>query len=213
MSLIEHNDLVQGSEGWLAARRGMVTASVVGKLVTPKTVKPANNDESRGLTALLVAERITGYSDPVWVTDDMIRGHEDEVRARDLYSLVRDEAGWKLGYSPDGVVGDDGLIEVKAPRSKKHLVTILSGEVPLEHMAQLQAGLLVTGREWIDYLSYSGGMPMWRKRVYADERWFDAITEAVTAFEATAAQMLADYETATVGLPATERVFELEIAL
>ena len=63
--------------------------------------------------------------------------------------MVRTEPGWKLGYSPDGLVGDDGLIEVKSRRAKKQLQTILSGQVPAENMPQLQAGLLVSGRSWI----------------------------------------------------------------
>ncbi len=224
MTLIELPDLIQGSEEWLDQRRGMVTASVVGKLITPSTVKPANNDYSRALTALLVAERITGWTDPVYVSDDMLRGHEDEPRARDLYSeryaparesgfMVRDDWGFRIGYSPDGLVGDDGLIEVKSPRAKKHLTTILSGEVPPEHMAQLQCGLLVSGRHWIDFVSYCGGMPMWVKRVEPDERWHEAIVQAVRAFEMTAEVMVETYRAATEGLPPTERVIDLEMVI
>jgi hypothetical protein len=67
--------------------------------------------------------------------------------------MRRDEDGWTLGYSPDGLVGDDGLIEIKAPRAKTHLRTILADEVPAHYMAQCQAGLLVTGRKWIDFVS------------------------------------------------------------
>ncbi len=224
MTLIELPDLLQGSDEWLDQRRGMVTASVVGKLITPSTVKPANNDYSRALTALLVAERITGWTDPVYVSDDMLRGHEDEPRAVEKYSehyapvtttgfMVRDDWGFKIGYSPDGLVGDDGLIEVKSPRAKKHLTTILSGEVPLEHMAQLQCGLLVSGRQWIDYVSYCGGMPMWVKRLEPDERWHEAIVAAVAAFEETADLMVEAYKARTHGLPATDRVIDLEMVI
>jgi hypothetical protein len=226
MTLIELPDLLQGTDEWMDQRRGMVTASVVGKLITPSTVKPANNDYSRALTALLVAERITGWTDPVYVSDDMLRGHEDEPRAIGRYSeaynipvtyptgfMVRDDWGFRIGYSPDGLVGKDGLVEVKAPRAKKHLTTVLSGEVPAEHMAQLQCGLLVSGRAWIDFISYCGGMPMWVKRVEPDQRWFYAIVNAVTAFEETAAGMVAAYHAATEGLPTTERAFEQEMVI
>ncbi|MBM4616348.1 hypothetical protein GS540_17880, partial [Rhodococcus hoagii] len=127
-------DLVQGTDEWLEQRRGIVTASVVGKLVTAKTLQPASNAESRGLTALLAAERITGWSDPTYISDDMLRGIEDEPKARDIYSehfapvtetglMIRDDNGVKLGYSPDGLVGDDGLIEIKSRRQKVHLET------------------------------------------------------------------------------------------
>lgn len=216
-------DLEQGSDEWHAARRGIVTASVVGRLITARTIKPANNDDSRALTATLVAERITGYTEPTFTTADMYRGIEDEPRARDLYSetyapateagfMVRDDWGYRIGYSPDGLVGDDGLIEVKSRRQKKHLQTILADAVPPENMAQLQCGLLVSGRAWIDYLSYCGGMPMWRKRVEPDPKWFEAIVEAVAQFEDNAAAMIAHYTQATEGLPATERP-DLEIVI
>jgi hypothetical protein len=218
VSLIEYPDVIQGSDEWHDQRRGIVTASVVGQLVTPKTLKIAANDKSRSIVAQLVAERITGYTDPTYVGDDMLRGIDDELRAREKYAevyerpvreagfLLRKEDTWQLGYSPDGLVGNDGLIEVKSRRSKLHLSTILAGEVPAEYMAQCQAGLLVSGREWLDFISYSGGMPMWHKRVLPDPVWQDAIVAAVEQFEELAAEMVADYAALTKGLPATERI-------
>jgi hypothetical protein len=275
MTLHTYPGLVQRSEEWYAQRRGIVTASVVDRLITsravsgseidcpecgagpgaactsmarrlsesptsiktlhssrtaraaisnlPPVLEVATGDDARGLTALLAAERITGHTDPTYQSDDMWRGIEDEPRAVDVYSehytpvtldgfMVRDDWGFKIGYSPDGLVGDDGLIEVKSRRQKKQLMTILSGQVPAENMAQLQCGLLVSGRKWIDYISYSGGMHMWTKRVYPEPRWFEAIIAAVEAFEETAARMVAAYNTATEGLPMTERA-DLEIVI
>jgi YqaJ-like viral recombinase domain len=217
ISLHVYNDLVQGTDEWLAARCGIVTASVVGQFITPKTIKPAANDISRALTMDLVAERITGHVEPVFPNADMERGTLDEPYARDLYSehyapatevgfMVRDDLGFRLGYSPDGLVADDGLIEIKSRKQKKHLATILADEVPLENMAQIQCGLLVSGREWCDYVSYCGGMPLYVKRVYPDIRWHLAIKEAVEAFEEAAATMVAAYQDATAGLPSTERI-------
>jgi len=221
VTLIQLDDLIQGSDEWLDQRRGMVTASVVGQLVTAKTIKPASNDYSRALTAQLVAERITGYTDPVYVSDDMLRGTEDEPRAIEVYSehyapvtttgfMIEDRWGFRIGYSPDGLVGDDGLVECKSRRPKKQLTTILTDEVPAENMGQLQCGLLVSGREWIDYVSFSGGMPLYVKRVTPDQRWFDAILTAVALFEDTAAEMVAAYHAATEGLPLTERAPDYE---
>jgi hypothetical protein len=217
MSLREFPELIQGSDEWFAVRRGIVTASVVGQLITTKTIKPAANDYSRGLTALLVAERITGWTEFVYSNAAMERGTMDEPIARGVYSehyapavetgfMIRDDWGWKLGYSPDGLVGSDGLIEVKSRAPKKHLATILADEVPPENMAQIQCGLLVSGRDWCDYVSYCGGMPMWVKRVTRDDRWTDAIVDAVTAFEETAAQMVDTYLERVAGLATTERI-------
>jgi len=225
MSLHTYPDLIQGSDAWLDARRGIVTASVVGQLVTPKTIKPADNDYSRALTALLVAERITGWSEPVYVSHDMLRGSLDEPVARGIYAehyapvaengfMVRDDWGFRIGYSPDGLVGDDGLIEIKSRRPKKHLTTIIADEVPIEAVAQIQCGLLVSGRQWCEYVSFCGGMPLWRKRVEPDPRWFDAILAAVETFEQTAAEMVATYQAAVAGLPATERTtYDMEIVI
>lgn len=224
MTLIELPDLIQGTDEWHDQRRGIVTASVVGRLLT-STGKVASNDTSRTLVAQLVAERITGWTDPVYVSDDMLRGHDDEPRAVAAYAeykdtdvrhvgfLVRDDWGFSIGYSPDGLVGDSGLIEVKSRRAKKQLQTILDDAVPAENYAQLQAGLLVSGREWCDYVSYCGGMPLYVKRVEPDPEWFDAITEAVANFEISADRMVDEYEAATEGLPATERAVELEMIL
>lgn len=216
----------QGTDEWIEARRGMVTASVVGQLITPKTVKPAANADQRAVIAELAAERITGWVHDGYVGGDMLRGWEDEPRARDLYAehyapvtecglMVRDLGGARLGYSPDGLVGDDGLIEVKSKLPKKHVAAVLADAVPIEYMAQIQCGLLVSGRAWCDYISYSGGLALWVKRVYPDERWHDAITEAVITAEDAITTMVAAYTAATAGLPMTERITydDLELTL
>jgi predicted phage-related endonuclease len=127
--------------------------------------------------------------------------------------MVRDDWGFQIGYSPDGLVGDDGLIECKSRRAKKQLQTIVDDEVPAENMAQLQCGLLVSGRAWIDYVSYCGGMPLYVKTVYPDPEWFEAIVAAVTSFELAASLMTQQYRDATKGLPMTERVVEMEMVI
>lgn len=209
-------ELIQGSPEWHDQRRGMITASAVGKLITPKTIKPASNPESRALTTLLAAERITGWTDPTWISDDMQRGIDDEPRARDKYAehyapvteagfMTEDRWGFKIGYSPDGLVGDDGLIEIKSRRAKTQLATILAEQVPLENMAQLQCGLLVSGRQWIDYVSFCGGMPLYVKRVTPQPKWFDAITAAATALEENITEMIRLYSDAATALHPTER--------
>jgi len=257
-------DLLQGSDEWHDQRRGIVTASVVGKLIAvgppdarsvacptcnarpenpcvsaarkeptaiksihesrsthaasrPPAYEVADNDVSRGITATLAAERITDWTESTAMTPDMWRGVESEPFAREVYRehyaevaevgfMLREEADWRLGYSPDGLVGDDGLIEIKSPRAKTHLRTILADEVPAHYMAQCQAGLLVSGRAWIDFVSYVGGMPLYRKRVEPDPSWFDAITAACVAFEANAAQIVADYQTRVADMPMTTRI-------
>jgi hypothetical protein len=224
MTLTIHNDLIQRSDEWHAARRGLVTASVVGRLITPKTVQPANNPESRGLALLLASERITGWTEPAYVSDDMWTGIDCEPIARDLYSehfapvaeagfMVEDKWGFQIGCSPDGLVGDDGMIEIKSRRPKAQVATILSGVPPSENFAQLQCALLVSGREWLDYVSYAGGMPLWRHRVYPQQEWFDAIVDAVHAIEEKIQDMTRQYAESVVGLPMTERRLQEEMRI
>ena len=273
-NLTIHRDLVQGSSEWLDARCGMLTASVIGRLIErrlrdgsqyicidcgaapgdpcvskarkePAPIKTlhaartekaaaagltdlyvAANDTSRGLTITIAAERITGHVVPTPMTHDMFRGVEEEPLAREVYAehfgvtveeigyMVRDEGGTRIGYSPDGLVGDDGLIEIKSRLPKKHIVTILDDQVPPENMAQIQAGLWVTGRQWCDYVSYCGGMRLWVTRVIPDRAWFAAIEKAAAQFEAAATDIIDRYEATTIGMPMTQRLPEYaEIAV
>jgi hypothetical protein len=219
MTLHEYPEVEQGSEQWHDLRRGIVTASTIKSLITAKTVQVASNIESRSLTATLVAERVNGFTDDNYVSFDMARGHEIEPLARELYAktygtpvtemgfMIReDDRGYLFGYSPDGLVLDTGLIETKCRRPKEHIAAVIADEVPAENMAQIQGGLFVTNRRWCDYLSYSPGMAMWRKRVYPDPAWFEAIALAVEAFETAAAEMEAKYLAAIDGCPTTERI-------
>src|SRR5699024_7236550 len=125
MSLKVYEHLEQGSDEGLEARRGIVTASTVGQLITPSTLKPASNPASRALVQTLVAERVSGWVEPSFTTADMWRGIESEPIARDLYAekyapvtecgfMVRTETDWQLGFSPDGGVGGEGRSDVKA---------------------------------------------------------------------------------------------------
>lgn len=220
MSLHYYRDLVQGSGEWLDARRGLVTASTIGKLITP-TLKLANNDTSRGLLLTLAAERITGHVDYVHPTWDMQRGTDDEPYAREAYREHYgpvDEVGfitytnnrYTLGYSPDGLVGDDGLIEIKSRRPNTQIAAFLNGAVPAANMAQLQAGMFVTGRKWCEYISYSAGLPLFVKRVEADPAWFAVIDEAASAAESAITHTIANFASAAAGAPATERRPEIE---
>lgn len=217
MALTVYEDLEQGTDEWLALRCGVVTASIIGKLITPKTVKVASNDTSRAAVEALVAERIEGRPEEVWVSGDMDRGTRDEPFARDLYAkhyapvdeigfMVRDDWGFQIGFSPDGLVGDNGLIEIKSRKPKIQMRAIIHDEVPLENMAQIQTGLLVSGRDWLDYVSYAGGWPLYVKRVYPDPRWQAAIVEAVAAFEEYAEALLEAYTVNSRGLPVAERI-------
>lgn len=279
MSVTYYPDLVQRSDEWYAARCGIVTASVIGRLITVtapgaveydctecdaavgdpcvsrsrkeptpiKTFHSARSDEAarraadappvitpdittdaaESLAFTLAAERITGHVDESRITADMWRGIEEEPIARALYSETRSpveemgfvtlesSAGTRVGYSPDGMVDKDGLIEVKSRLNRRQLQFILANRVPTEHMGQLQCGLFVTGRAWIDYVACSGGLALMVKRVEPLQEWHDAIVAAVHRIEARITEIVAKYGAAAAGLPVMDRVpeyGEIEVA-
>lgn len=230
MSIKIYKNVVQGSDEWLELRRGLITASEMKLIITP-TFKIANNDKEKAHLYELAAQRITGYVEPSYISDDMLRGYEDEIEARQLYSecyhpvqeigfITSDRFGFTIGYSPDGVVGDNGLIECKGRRQKHQLKTLIecveASIIPDEYIIQCQTGLLVSEREWLDFITYCGGMEMAIIRVYPDKKIQDAIIEAATVFEAKIIKTIEKYETikkSGARMIPTERRIELEISL
>lgn len=228
--IVYHDTLIQGSDEWLAARCGLLTASEMKLLFTP-THRLADNDKVRAHLYELLAQRITKHVEPAYVTDDMLRGRVDEIEARQLYheryAMVRevgfitnDKWGFTLGYSPDGLVWDDGLIECKSRRQKYQVQTLVEhvphGRAPDDYVIQLQTGLLVSERQWCDFISYSGGLHMVIIRVWPDDKLQNAIVEAAGDFERKLAKKLEDYRAAIASearLVPTERRIEQEIRL
>lgn len=201
-------ELVQGSEEWLAARCGLLTASEMKYIITPSTLKAAKNADQRAHLYELLAQRITGYVEPAYISDDMLRGQQDEIDARQAYNkayggcesmgfITNSKWGFTLGYSPDALVGADGLIECKSRRQKFQVETILSAAMPDDFRIQVQTGLLVTERKWCDFVSYSGGLPMITIRIFPEPDVQTAILDAASAFEAALSEKLAEYRRAT----------------
>jgi hypothetical protein len=228
---VYHYDLIQGSAAWLKARCGLLTASEMKLIVTP-TLKAASNDKERAHLYSLLAQRVAGYSDcGDFQSFDMLRGHEDEVEARIQYAanyspveecafITNDRFGFTLGYSPDGLVGADGLIEAKSRKHKFQVETILDhvgkNTCPDEFVIQVQTALLVSERKWCDFISYSAGLPMVTIRVEPDPDVQEAIVEAATAFEARLASRLKDFQhvmSSDARLIATERRLDREITI
>lgn len=211
-----HFDIEQGTDEWHDLRRGKITASAVGRLITA-TGKPATNDTSRAQLLQLLAERITGESEASFYGDDMARGHLLEPLARDLYAkhcapvtecgfVTATLCGVELGYSPDGLVGEDGLIEIKSPRQKNHLRYLLTDVVPAEYMPQVQLGLAVTGRAWCDFISYAPGLPLFVRRCVPDPTVIAPLIAAAEAAELELQRLMALYSVAAKRFPATEPI-------
>lgn len=184
-------EIEQGSADWLAMRLGIVTCSELDCLLVS-----GKGEAGFGVAAFtymdqLIGERITGEAAELpFSTRATERGHELEGKARELYrartDLSYEEVGIILnhgiGYSPDALVGDDGLTEVKTKLPKFQVGVILAGEIPKEHFAQCQGGLWVSEREWIDFISYWPGMPLFIKRAYRDEEYIRKLAERVSTF-------------------------------
>lgn len=230
MTIKVHHDLIQGSDEWLAARCGLLTASEVKLMITP-SLKVADNAKTRAHLWELAAQRITGYVEPQYISDAMLRGHTDEILARGLYSeeyapvdevgfITNDQWGFTLGCSPDGLVGDDGMIECKSRCQKYQVQTIVEewrGDalIPEEYLLQVQSALLITRRKWCDFISYSGGLPMAVIRVPADPAMQDAIIDAAAKFEARICAAVSEFHEAIAarGYHPTERQIEEEMTI
>lgn len=206
-----HPQVIQGSDEWLQLRCGVLTASEMKKIITP-TLKVANNEHTRAHAYELAFQRISQHVEPQYVSDAMLRGQEDEIYARAEYTehfapvtemgfITSNRFGFTIGYSPDGLVGDDGLIECKSRGGKFQVQTIATDEVPDEYMMQLQTGLLVSGRKWIDFISYAGGLPMFVKRVEPDPTIQEAIIRAACDFEAKVQDVIREYHATLARMP------------
>jgi hypothetical protein len=216
-----HNNIQQGTDEWLALRSGVLTASTAKRIVTPKTLKEATSDKARSLLYELVAQRITKHIDKTFVSEDMIRGTIEEVRARDYYEkkhgikmqqvgfITNTKYGYTWGYSPDGLIGDDGLFETKSAKSAIQVRRIADNVLPEENMVQCQFGFIVAERQYLDYVSFSNGMKMMELRVYPDKVIQEAIINIAMKFEVKAAEIEQQYHLNSVEYIDTERVADV----
>ena len=186
-------DCEQGSQAWIEARLGIPTASQFSRIVTPTGRLSTSRDK---YIAELLAEYFLG--EPVAEfggTEAMERGKLLEPDARSYYGFHRDEDPQTVGFiyfdetktvgcSPDGLVGEDGLLELKCPAAGTHLLWLARGECPREHVPQVQGQLWVTRRKWCDFVSYFPSLPPFIIRVQADERYQDGLDEHLPTFVA-----------------------------
>jgi hypothetical protein len=217
-------ELEQGTPEWLAARCGLITASETKLIITP-TLKIAANDKVKMHLYELCAQRITKYVEPAYITNDMERGNFDEIEARIIYHdkiapvkemgfITNDKFGYTIGYSPDGLIGDEGQIEIKSRMQKFQMQTIATEIIPSEYLIQLQTGLMVSERKWCDFIQYSGGMPMYVHRCYPDDVFQKAILEATASFEKQAKEIIESYNSNAGKYIMTERkIYDVEITI
>ena len=187
MRVSEHE---QRTEGWFAERLGKPTASNFHRIITPTGKSAAGADT---YINELVAELITGKSVPVPVTEAMQRGTDLEPEARDVYKLITGQDVFEIGLclhddldcgaSPDGLVGDDGLLEIKCPIASTMVGYLRDGDdkLPSKYIPQCQGQLWITGRKWLDFVAYHPDMRIVMARVERDEAYIELLEEYVAA--------------------------------
>ena len=185
----------QRTEEWFEARMGCVTASRTADLMA-KT-KSGYAASRANYMAELICERLTGERQGGFSSAAMQWGTDIEPQARMAYEIVTGatvvETGFVLhpeiagfGASPDGLIGDDGLIEIKCPNTATHIKTLLGGKVPSEYVTQMHVQMLCTNRKWCDFVSFDPRLPvdmqMFVSRVEFDEKLAEKIVTEVRAF-------------------------------
>lgn len=188
-------EMIQRSAEWFAVRCGRVTASRVADIVA--TTKTGYSTSRANYAAQLVTERLTGCVAESFSNAAMQWGTEKEPDARDAYSFDRSVTVTEIGFvihpsitlsgaSPDGMVGDDGMVEIKCPISATHIDTLLNETIAGKYVDQVQWQMACTGRTWCDYVSYDPRLPLdmqlFVKRVLRDDRRIAALEAEVTKF-------------------------------
>lgn len=184
-------DVEQGTFRWKSLRFGIPTASGCARIITPTGRPSAQQD---GYIARMVAEWITGDDGDVWGGNfDTERGRKLEGEARRFYAFQRDLEVRQVGFcwrdetktsgcSPDGLVGDHGLLELKCPKASTHVGYLVSGGVPRKYRPQLQFQLHVTGRDWVDFVSYHPDFPPLLVREHPDGQIQAALEDVMPGF-------------------------------
>lgn len=176
-------------------RLGKATASRIADIIAQTKSGPSAS--RKNYMAQLVVERLTGEVAESFSNAAMQWGTETEPQARAAYSFLKgvevEEAPFVVhpsipdaGASPDGLVGSDGLIEIKCPQSSTHIDTLLTGKIDGKYITQMQWQMACTGRIWCDFVSYDPRMPehlaIWVKRVPRDDAMIIKLETEVTAF-------------------------------
>ncbi len=189
-----HSDIIQGSSEWDLIRLGKVTASNMS-CVLAKGRDGGKSKGRAGYMLRLVAERLTGESQEGYGNANMDWGTETEDAARSHYKAIQgvtvEQVGFieldsgAVGVSPDGLVGDDGMIEIKCPLTTTHIEYIMAGKFPATYKAQVQSQLWVAEREWCDFISFDPRMKsnkMFKVRVYREPDYILDMSAKTKAF-------------------------------
>ena len=187
--MIELFNCEQGTPEWFSARLGIPTASEFEAiLANGKGGSPSKTRRTYMLK--LIGERLTGETAYSFQNDHMERGKIMEDEARNWYAFACDVDPVRVGFirngnkgcSPDSLIGDAGMLEIKTKLAHLQADVLLSKELPSEHRPQVQGQLWVAEREWCDFVSYWPKMPPFKIRVYRDEQYIAHLAKMVDIF-------------------------------
>lgn len=196
----------QRSEEWFAARIGRATASRAADILA--AIKSGEAASRRQYRAELVSERLCGVPYPGgYMNAAMMHGVEQEPFSRIAYEAKTGNAVREVGFvqhaslmagaSPDGEIGADGLLEAKCPSTGEHIETLLNG-MPAKHVPQVQFQLWITGRQYVDFISYDPRMPermqLYVQRVKRDDAYIEKLEKEVRKFLAEVDEVIAKLE-------------------
>lgn len=175
----------QGTDEWLEARMGIPTSSKFSTVMAKGQGKTRDKYMRQ-----LAGEILTGKPMEHFTNGHMDRGHEMEPDARNLYAFMQDAEPELVGFirngqkgcSPDSLVGESGMVEIKTKLPDLQIECLLADRLPPEHKAQCQGNLWVAEREWIDFVSYWPGLPLFVKRSYRDEEYLKTLASEVDRF-------------------------------
>ena len=187
--MIEVFDCAQNSEEWFICRLGLPTASMFDAVLAKGKGGTESLTRSRYLRTL-AAEIITGAPGEQFTTPAMERGKAMESDARNLYAFAHDIEPQLVGFikngakgcSPDALIGDAGMAEIKTRRGDLMIETLLRDEMPPEHKAQVQGAMWVAEREWLDFIAFWPGLPLFVSRQYRDEPYITTLAGEVARF-------------------------------
>lgn len=193
----------QGTQEWLDARLGWTTGSRIVEIV--KGTRGSYLASRKNYMAEKVIEILTDQSPEHFVSEAMQWGTDNEPLARSAYEAITgnfvDEDGFvphptipKLGASPDGIVGDDGCIEIKCPNSATHIKTLTGGKIDRTYIYQMQCEMMCLDKQWCDFISFDPRMPdnlqMFIQRMPRDEVVIAEIEIEVKKFQGELQEML-----------------------
>lgn len=190
MKIYSHEEIPQGSPEWFDVRKAMPTASMFSAVMAKPGPRGGIAKTRQTYLYKLAGEILTDEPMESWSNAHMERGKEREAEARTMYTVMKEVAPEQVGFvvngncgcSPDSLVGDDGMLEIKDAMPHIQIERLLANRLPPEHVAQVQGQMMVCEREWCDFMSHCRGIRPLVVRVERDEKYIAGLRRDIDTF-------------------------------